>query len=139
MTAQDKADVVNRLSIATAAVASFPDSIPPIESVFVLNHSVSLSLGYNFTSNWAIARKIALLAAAVDAAVSISKSGSRVRLAVEFRHNDVNFRANDDMSATNGRALTKALGLKLPSVAKPDPLVFTSAELLKAIDTLESA
>jgi hypothetical protein len=139
VTATDKAALVARLTKLTATIDSWPDSIPAIDSVS--HHGwVLLGLGYPYSSKpWVTVEKLAQLASAMNAPAYIYRSGSRVRLAVEFRDNDINFKAGDDLSTANARALAKALGVKLPAVADPDPIAITAADLFKALKTLESA
>lgn len=139
MTANDP-DLVARLTAVTSAIAQLPNTILPlVDAVHIYHSTVTLGFGYDFLKTWAVPRQIARLAIAINATVSITRSGSRLRLAAEFRHNDINFASRHDLTASDARLLAKALGRKLPAVAAPDPLVFAAAELLKAINTLESA
>jgi hypothetical protein len=138
VTPMTKAALVDRLTAVTAAIADFPATIPPITAVYVHGTTVSLGLDtYSLTKPWQTTRRVAELAEATNATLSITRSGSTVRIAAEFRHSDINFAADEGLSATNGRALAKAMGRKLPAVADRTPLLLAPAEVLAAVDTLE--
>jgi hypothetical protein len=140
VTAADKADLVNRLTRLTKTITTWPDSIPDILSVSDFGGWVLLGLGYPYSSKpWATIQKLAQLASALNVPPYISRSGSRIRLSVEFRDNDINFKAGDDLSTANARALAKALGVRLPAVANPAPIAITATALFEALKSLDSA
>lgn len=140
MTADSKTVLAERLTKATAAVASFPTGLPDFGSVTVRTNGVRLYFDPSRAhGRWVqAARDIAQLAKAFSATITFQKAAytSRRELAVEFVRLDVRFWIDCDFPTQDARELAEALGRKLPT---KEPHTLTAKDLLAALDTVESA
>lgn len=139
MTAADKTELCTRVTKVTEAIASFPDSIPPIDSVTISGPTggVRLYIHRDYTDNRvAEFRKVAQLAASFSAPINIERrdfSTSR-QIRVEFARLGVQFKCINDINTPSARILVRAISRKLTN----EPLVLNTAEFLRAIDAAEA-